>query len=88
MLAALCEALVLYKAVSLLYRTQGGKEKTSSDKHSSIWRELCITKTIVVIRLLEILDYSSLSRKLMMLSNVCKDSKRKRIPLLCFFSSA
>jgi hypothetical protein len=38
--------------------------------------------------LLESLNYAGLEEHLSRLSEVCADSKRKRLPQLCFFSSA
>jgi hypothetical protein len=54
----------------------------------SLWRELRVAMTLIVIMLLESLNASELPEHLRRLSNVCSDSKRKRMPQLHFFSSA
>jgi hypothetical protein len=53
-----------------------------------MWRELRAAQILVVAMLLEALNYASLDEHLRRLSEVCADSKRKRLPQLCFFSSA
>jgi hypothetical protein len=54
----------------------------------SLWRELRVAMTLIVIMLLESLNASELPEHLRRLSNVCSDSKRKRMPQLHFFRSA
>jgi hypothetical protein len=54
----------------------------------SLWRELYTAQTLIVAMLLEALNYACLDEHLHRLSEVCADSKRKRLPQLCFFSSA
>jgi len=43
---------------------------------------------MMVSMLLEAMNYYDLSEQLKLLSDVCKDSKRKRLHQMCFFSSA
>jgi hypothetical protein len=54
----------------------------------SLWRELRVSMTLIVIMLLESLNAAELPEHLHRLSNAFSDSKRKRIPQLHFFSSA
>jgi len=53
-----------------------------------LWREQGIALVIVAAMLLEALNRADLFGHLSRLSNACKDSKHKRLPQLCFFSSA
>jgi len=53
-----------------------------------LWREQYIALVIIVAMLLETMNYHDLPGHLRRLSNVCKDSKRKRLSQLHFFSSA
>jgi len=54
----------------------------------SLWRELRVALTLVVIAILGSLNDSDLAEHLGRLPDACKDSKRKRLPQLHFFSSA
>jgi len=54
----------------------------------SLWREQYIALVMVASMLLEAMNYYDLSEQLSHLSDVCKDSKRKRLHQMCFFSSA
>jgi len=54
----------------------------------SLWREQYIALVMVAGMLLEAMNYYDLSEQLRHLSNACKDSKRKRLHQMYFFSSA
>ena len=54
----------------------------------SLWREQYVAHVMVAGILLEAMNYYDLSEQLSHLSYVCKDSKRKRLHQMCFFSSA
>ncbi|GHU97214.1 hypothetical protein FACS189483_02490 [Spirochaetia bacterium] len=54
----------------------------------SLWRELYITQTLITAALIYSLGRISLAEDMQKLPVLCADSKRKRIPRLCVFSSA
>jgi len=67
---------------------QSGGHELPSPERTSLWREQYIALVIIVAMLLEAMNYADLSEHLSRLSGVCKNSKRKRLPQLHFFSSA
>jgi len=87
LLAALCETLVNTGRFSPREGTDDGAELPPPEQ-MSLWREQSIALVIIVAMLLDAMNCSELLDHLHRLSNVCKDSKRKRQPQLCFFSSA
>jgi len=54
----------------------------------SLWREQYIALVIIAAMMLEAMSYADLSRQLSRLPGACKNSKRKWLPQLHFFSSA
>jgi hypothetical protein len=54
----------------------------------SLWRELSVAQTLLVAILLESLYKASVFENLDLLSDLCKDSKRKRQPQLSLFNSS
>ena len=86
LLAALCETLV---NIGRFSPQENVKEKAMDNPAQlSLYRELYIAQTLLVVTLLESLIDLDLFELLSRLSDACKDSKRKRLPQLCFFSSA
>ena len=64
------------------------EEELPPAEQMSLWREQYVALIMVVSMLLEAINYCDLLEQLKRLSGACKDSKRKRLPQLCFFSSA
>jgi hypothetical protein len=88
LLAALCETLVNAGRFSPSAGRNGRGKKLLSHDRMSLWRELRLTMTLITIMLLESLNNTDLEKHLHSLSKACMDSKRKRLPQLCFFNSA
>jgi hypothetical protein len=89
LLAALCETL----ANTGRFSPRQGQGEDNCDgfppaRQMSLWREQRIALAIVIAMLLGGMNRHELSDDLRRLPHVCKDSKRKRIPQSCFFSSA
>jgi hypothetical protein len=53
-----------------------------------LWGEQYAALVIVAGMLLETMNAVDLQDQLKRLSNACKNSKHKRLPQMCFFSSA
>jgi len=64
------------------------KKELVNPESMSLWRELNVAMTLIVVMILESLNYRELSEHLSCLSKVCADSKRKRKPQMLFFNSA
>jgi hypothetical protein len=65
-----------------------GEEKPPPFERMSLWREQYVALVLVAAMLLDVMNTADLQKQLKRLSNACKNSKRKRLPQLCFFSSA
>ena len=84
LLVALCETLVNTGR----FPPQVKEESPPPPEQMSFWREQYIVCIIIVSILLEAITKVALSKHLSRLSNVCKNSKRKRLPQLCFFNTS
>ena len=60
----------------------------ASLERRSLWRELRIAKALIILLLLESLLSTDLDKHLAQLSDLCKDSKRKRLPQMCTLDSS
>jgi hypothetical protein len=87
LLAALCETMVNTGRFPPQKQRCRGKRLPQYER-LSLWRELRVALTLIAAMLLSEINYSDLSGQLNRLSSACADSKRKRLPQLCFFSSA
>jgi hypothetical protein len=87
LLAALCETLVNTGRFSPSAGRNGRGRKPLSHERMGLWRELRITMTLITIMLLGSLNNTDLEKHLRGLSKACMDSKRQRLPQLCFFNS-
>jgi hypothetical protein len=67
---------------------QNRKKKNIKPEQLSLWRELKVALTLVVVMLLADMNNACLTEQLGRLSAVCADSKRKRLSQVSFLSSA